>query len=91
MFASLATSRPSVRGERKIFIQKRAGLTRMSAPERANRFLRDYRPTALPNESQGAGQVGFHLHELRTVEDRLGFRADRSAPLMENPEQAGRC
>jgi CheY-like chemotaxis protein len=63
----------------------------MRRPRARESFAATLPPAALPNESQSAGQVGFHLHELRTAEDRLGFRADRSAPLMENPEQAGRA
>jgi hypothetical protein len=27
--------------------------------------------------------LGFHLHEVATLQDRLGFRTDRFAPLME--------
>ena len=32
--------------------------------------------------------VGFHLHELSTIEDRLAFRADRFASLVEKFDQA---
>jgi hypothetical protein len=31
--------------------------------------------------------VGLHLHELPTLQDRLAFRADRFAPLLEKIEQ----
>ena len=32
--------------------------------------------------------VGFQLNELRTIQDRLGFLADRFAPLLEKVDQA---
>ena len=55
---------------RKIFTQKCVG------PERANRLLRDYRPTALPRESKSAEHQGdkastIHLRGASSCEKIL--------------------